>query len=316
MKDSFILHTKFYQPLSILSDEQFGKLMRLIFLYHMDKPIEPPSDLMIAWEFLKVQFEYDERKYQDIIERNKSNGKKGGRPKTQPNPINPVGFSETQPNPTKPKKADNDNDNDIINLNLTSNEVKLCRNVVGNIPDETENGKDSVDEVRSEAVKSGIRNSNICEEIKTFYNDCIAKYNSLLPRCYNISKDRKTSVLARINEYGIDDVKACIENAASSRFLSDGTFHCDLSWIMRPNNFIKVLEGKYNDKSRPTGIAPPPEEPQEITVTHPQSFKIEDWIGICRMVNRGNAAPAVRQEYEKGLKEIQANKVLTSKTKQ
>jgi hypothetical protein len=40
-----------------------------------------------------------------VVNRNKNNGSKGGRPKTQDNPKNPVGY-------LKPKKADNDNGND------------------------------------------------------------------------------------------------------------------------------------------------------------------------------------------------------------
>ena len=56
----------------------------------------------------KNQFEIDENKYHGIVERNRSNGSKGGAPKrakndnsddigtTQINPNNPVGFFRTQ----------------------------------------------------------------------------------------------------------------------------------------------------------------------------------------------------------------------------
>lgn len=76
-KDSFILHTKFYQPLSILTDEEFGKLMRMAFLYHMGEKIDPPPDLIMAWEFLKVQFNYDDKKYQEIVKKRSEAGKIG-----------------------------------------------------------------------------------------------------------------------------------------------------------------------------------------------------------------------------------------------
>lgn len=64
----------------------------------------------IAFNFIKNDLDRSAEKYAKIVERNKTNGKKGGRPK---NPENPVGFSETQ---EKHNKDDNeyDDDNDIL----------------------------------------------------------------------------------------------------------------------------------------------------------------------------------------------------------
>jgi hypothetical protein len=49
-------------------------------------------------------------KYNEIVERNRENGKKGGRPKTQQNPIKPNGFPE---NPEKPNNINNNKHKDI-----------------------------------------------------------------------------------------------------------------------------------------------------------------------------------------------------------
>lgn len=59
---------------------------------------------------IRDQIDYDKKLYENrIIERNKMNGAKGGRPKKNPN--NPVGLE-------KPKKADNDNVNDNVSTNV------------------------------------------------------------------------------------------------------------------------------------------------------------------------------------------------------
>jgi hypothetical protein len=71
--------------------------------------------LEIAFEPIKLQLKRDLKKYESIVDRNKKNGLKGGRPhKTQINPKNPVGYLETKENPKKPKKADTDNDTDNV----------------------------------------------------------------------------------------------------------------------------------------------------------------------------------------------------------
>ena len=49
------------------------------------------------WNFVKSQLINMENKYnENIVERNKINGSKGGRPKTETNPKNPMGLNETQ----------------------------------------------------------------------------------------------------------------------------------------------------------------------------------------------------------------------------
>ena len=111
-KDGFVIYKSFYAPLQSLSDESLGKLFRAIFEYQINGVcIDLPVDLTMAFNFFKTKFELDNKKYEAIVERNKTNGKKGGRPskedadsenqETQDNPENPVGFE-------KPKKADKD----------------------------------------------------------------------------------------------------------------------------------------------------------------------------------------------------------------
>ena len=59
------------------------------------------------------------------------------------------------------------------------------------------------------------------------------------------SSERGKMLIARIKEYGIDDVLTAVHLAGTSKFLL-GQNWFDFSWFVKPNNFIKVLEGKYN----------------------------------------------------------------------
>ena len=53
---------------------------------------------------------------------------------------------------------------------------------------------------------------------------------------------------ARIREYGIDDVLKAVNSIADSSFLLGGNkrgWMIDFEWFVKPNNFPKVIEGKY-----------------------------------------------------------------------
>ena len=123
MKESFVLYKSFYEPIKGLSSEDKGNLLDAIFQYQIDG-IEPlnTSSIYMAFLFFKNQFRLDNEKYLSVIERNKTNGIKGGRPakvETQINPNNPVGFQE----PKKPDK-DKDKDNDKDNVNVKVNDIE------------------------------------------------------------------------------------------------------------------------------------------------------------------------------------------------
>ncbi len=118
MRKSFILHNDSLNVLDILTDEQAGKLFKAIKNYQNGVKQELDFGINIAFLQFENQFKRDEEKYESVIERNKINGSKGGRPKNPTEPKetqnNPVGFLETQNNPTEPKKPDSDSDSDSV----------------------------------------------------------------------------------------------------------------------------------------------------------------------------------------------------------
>ena len=67
-----------------------------------------------------------------------------------------------------------------------------------------------------------------------------------------ISGKRKNSVLARVKEYGKEAIKTVIDKATASQFLNgknDRGWIASFDWVFQhPNNFIKVLEGNYDEK--------------------------------------------------------------------
>ena len=137
-KDTFIIYTSFYRPVSILSDRQLGRLFRAIFKYNLGEVVDVEEDIRMAFEFFKNQFEIDESKYQAKVKRDTDNGHRGGNPnfkKGRRNPYyegkeitqdNPPLSEITQDNPPLSEiTIDNDNeyDNDYV-LKKTSSSTK------------------------------------------------------------------------------------------------------------------------------------------------------------------------------------------------
>lgn len=124
-KKSFLLYADIIHTVEKLPNEKAGELFKLILDYVNDN--EPETEdliLQIAFEPIKQNLKRDLQKWKNITERNRENGKKGGRPKK---------TQLTQSDTDEPKKADNvnvnDNDNDNVKI-IDSNELKIFFNTI------------------------------------------------------------------------------------------------------------------------------------------------------------------------------------------
>lgn len=177
------------------------------------------------------QIEKDKESYDRLVKRNRENGAKGGRPRK--NPKNPLGFEdeegeEDEENPKNPKKPlgpkkpfndnynDNDNEDLFISTNVDTSHLQKC-------------------------------DTAIFQEIKDFWNN----NTTAMPKISGIKEGstRRKLLNARLKEYGKEKVMECLKKACVSDFLnggSKGSFVGNFDWVLKPNNFPKVLEGNYD----------------------------------------------------------------------
>lgn len=120
MKDNFLLKMSHKVVFEELSNEDAGKLIKAIFEYVDTKQIILDSYLKILFLTIKSEIDKNEEKYKLVCEKNRNNGKLGGRPKTQKNPKKPNGFSK---NPKKPINHNHIHNQiiDYLNNKLNSN---------------------------------------------------------------------------------------------------------------------------------------------------------------------------------------------------
>lgn len=141
--------------------------------------------------------------------------------------------------------------------------VKVCKNmvIVSNNSINVDNNDLNVDRnTQSREEKS--REENIVSKDTIRQTDvqrCVEAWNSLsdcgiksISKMTSSSK-RYQSLVARIKEYGVDDILTAIDKIRHSKFLqgrsgSKRAWVITFDWFVLPSNFPKVLEGNYDDE--------------------------------------------------------------------
>ena len=234
--------------------------------------------------FHKNRCDSEIKKYQDKANKNRENGNKGGRPKTQYEPkIKPNGLDiENQKKPTgiilgSENKTQTEPKNNLNQEPLTKNQEPLnnikhasaCSSTSNEVnakpPDD--NQFENNEHVSNKAV---VEPAGTSEKIPPCpFEQIVSVYHEQMPtnpRIKALSDRRKSHIRQRWREVwmdqkfenidnGIDYFKGLFEHCASSKFLTGQVkpngerrpFVADLEWLMLPNNFLKVIEGRYHE---------------------------------------------------------------------
>ncbi|MGM9698938.1 MAG: hypothetical protein ACI3Y0_09890 [Prevotella sp.] len=94
--------------------------------------------------------------------------------------------------------------------------------------------------------------SDVIEDYDAFvayFNEAVA--GTAIQRIRVISNPRKRLLDARCKEYGKDAIADVIKKAVSSAFLNGSAsekFVATFDWLIRPRNFLKTLEGNYDNR--------------------------------------------------------------------
>ena len=119
-KKSFILYADQEKHISMMTDVQAGQLLKAIYSYAADKtpPVLTDPFVVMAFSFISEQMDRDAQKYEDICEKRRAIGKKGGAPVGNSNASKTTNWLKKQP-----KQPDNDteteNDTDTVNATDT-----------------------------------------------------------------------------------------------------------------------------------------------------------------------------------------------------
>lgn len=87
-------------------------------------------------------------------------------------------------------------------------------------------------------------------EVQRLYNEICKSF----PRCVKLSERRRRAIGARMRAgYTLEDFKKLFEKAEQSEFLkgkNDRDWRADFDWLLKDANIVKVLEGRYDERTR------------------------------------------------------------------
>lgn len=157
------------------------------------------------------------------------------------------------------KNVDKSNDN-VMDSQLDN----VQDNVQDNVEDKVHIRDKEIKILRDKDIKSieiedlSVSNETDCRTLTVRRKDVervVMAWNSLgLKSVERISGESKRGGMTRkrIQDYGIEKVLQAIENVRLSRFLNGNNskgWMATYDWFIRPENFQKVLEGNYSDRS-------------------------------------------------------------------
>ena len=159
MKESMVIPRSLLTATNRLSMTEKGEVLDAIMRYGFDGEEYSGDSVVVAmiFDLTKPYIDENNKRYDAVVERNRNNGKKGGRPKSTKNPEkpnktqkNPVGYfgnpekpNKTQQNPTKPRRTqtnlDTDTDTDTDTGTDTGSIISSRTNVLEDAEIVTEN---------------------------------------------------------------------------------------------------------------------------------------------------------------------------------
>lgn len=118
MKESMVIPRSLLTATNRLSMTEKGEVLDAIMRYGFDGEEYSGDSVVVAmiFDLTKPYIDENNKRYDAVVERNRNNGKKGGRPKSTKNPEKPSGLfwepRKTQKNPDEPRRTQTNLDTD------------------------------------------------------------------------------------------------------------------------------------------------------------------------------------------------------------
>lgn len=327
MKESFILYTSYYDILEELTDEQFGQLMRALFVYAREgEAPQLPVAIKMAFAFIRDDMDRNAAKYEKKCARLRENiQKRWAKEKNQSNSsVSAEENKSIQLNTNVYKSVHNGNDNGNENENGNEND--------------NENGNENDND--SQTMREGDNNTRLCASpsptlsdgsaeqernepdyvgLMELWNSEVDKAGSRMRKITRMNPARRALVLQcyRDNDNDEERLRDVIRKAVRTDFLNGsnrrdwcGTF----DWLMKPEYFQRIVEGNYDDNIIPGSKGK--QHPVESTISRQieeqrkQSGKpretadeklkkqLEDWVRLVNRNPRSSCRKAL-EEYER-----------------
>lgn len=243
MKESFVFYQSFAEAMEELTDEQCGKVSRIIYNYALygNEPENISGIEKIVFSLIKPQIDANNKRYLD--------GKKGGRPKTKKT----SGFENKKP--VVLKNEENKKPNVNVNVNVNEN-VNDNENVNVNEENKKQNNF-------SILKNSSLRNPDLMfdkniDEVFSLYEKLCPNLASLVFERRNLERRQEVKEFLWLVQSNMDYIKGLFMRANEQKTFYDN-----------PINFKALIK---NHESIYQGLGKAKAPPKETGETMKENF--------------------------------------------
>ena len=258
-KKSYIMYKSWNPLLESLPPEQLYEVFHAIIKYQNGEETNIKDPVIQAiFKMFKKQFEEDENKWGKERQQRIDAGRKGGKAKPTEYKECLAEVSEAKECLAPLSKVKQTQANQAVMVEVEGNvEVEDSVDVKNILPPYSPpKGGKADSSLRSESRE----NVSVYTPPKTDRTDYQAVLDafhescSSLPKVLKLSDSRKKAIKARLNDFGLEEIKRAFVLTEQSDFLK-GTntngWQASFDWLMKPANLTKVLEGNYENRASP-----------------------------------------------------------------
>lgn len=121
--------------------------------------------------------------------------------------------------------------------------------------------KSSPNNININNLNNNLNNNTYVKVVELYHKICVS-----FPRVQKLTDGRKRLIRARLNQFSFEHIEKVFLLAEASDFLKgvSGKWRgANFDWLLNESNFVRVLEGNYNNKN-----SPPPEETKKYGGTY------------------------------------------------
>ena len=239
-RESFVFHKDWYYAIKKRSPqlriEIYDAIMEKVFEGTQKELSEVASVVM---DLISPQIDRDTARWLDIKAKRRESGKQGGLAKQ----ANATKCYQMLPNDSKSKQ-------NVANLPVSVSDsvsVSVSDSVVTKDVNKELSSLHSDNNISTKV--DTLSSPNWADNFVKFFNATIDKNNSVIAKVRIIQGNREKQLKARIKQYGEESVCEAVTKATLSPFLNGQKgFIASIDWILKPNNFPKILEGNYDKR--------------------------------------------------------------------
>lgn len=170
MRASFLLHIDSLCILDKMSDKQAGELIKAIYYFQINGELPKDIDFIIEMAVTPFinQFKRDNEKYEQVIEKRKQAGAKGGKQKV----ANVANARSAKQNVANVAVNDNDSVNDSVNDNDSKEKKNIYQDLLEFLNAETNKNYRIIPDKAKKQINARLKDGYTLDDIKNAITNC------------------------------------------------------------------------------------------------------------------------------------------------